>query len=105
MNEDLLRKTIQKILQESEQFKTIVKVRGGGKGGGSPHVIVPRKPLMGFGKSDVMRDNPDPDPETKNKEPIKISKAFLEDDENKYDEILEKLEDTGKLLEKILRNL
>ena len=84
---ELLRVLIREIAN-----KSTVKVRGGpaGMNGGAAHPVIPRKPLMGYGKSDY---EPLKKKKQKNKtKPVKISKGF-DDDEflDDYQKVLEGL--------------
>jgi hypothetical protein len=78
-------KTLRKITEAQDEFKR-VKVRGGGKGNSASSVIVPRKPIMGLGKSalayefeEEYRNDPEP---PKEKKKIKLSKAFVNNKED-----------------------
>ena len=71
---ELLRQLIREM--DMATTKNVVSVRGH-KGHGAGHVIKPRKPLMGLGKSEIEYQYPEEEEKEEIvKNPVKISKAF-----------------------------
>tara|TARA_A100001011_G_scaffold400593_1_gene516635 strand:+ start:3062 stop:3364 length:303 start_codon:yes stop_codon:yes gene_type:complete len=99
-----MKKTIELLRQLIREMdmaitKNVVDVRGH-KGHGAGHVIKPRKPLMGLGKSAIEYQYPEEEPEEEEivKNPVKVSKAFEADDADEYyKRIMERVKNAKKL--------
>ena len=87
---DLLKLLIREISLEKSNHQVVMRGGPSGMDGGAAHPIIPRKPLMGFGKSNYEYDQEiETEEENIKQEPVRVSRAFEEDEE--YELVLEGL--------------